>query len=127
MDRRMVETFDQPDPRIPLRESVLFMLVLALCTFGPWTLHFAVAWWAGLIAIPVVFAIYSALFVPRGSICMGIPFVVPLGSALLFIAFEVVLFAVWVMATLGGESSGRFLRPSPEFLANSATTAKPTW
>jgi hypothetical protein len=46
MDRRMVETFDQPDPRIPLRELVLFMLVLALCTFGPWALHFAVAWWA---------------------------------------------------------------------------------
>ncbi len=77
--------------------SALFLVVLSAATCVPWLLHFSVGWWAGILAIPVLFSIYDALFVPRGSICMGIPFVIPMGSAVALLLCDCALLFRWVV------------------------------
>ena len=80
--------------RISLGEllcGALFLVVFSAATLVPWVLHFAVGWWAGLLAIPVFFWLYQLLLAPRGSICTGIPFVVPLGSALALVTVDSLL------------------------------------
>lgn len=97
----MSET-EQPVPRESLWVSAIHWCVIGLCTLGPWILHFGVAWWAALAAIPCAFLLYDRLFVPRGSICMGIPFLIPLASALGLSAFEILLLAKWILTAVAG-------------------------
>ena len=66
----------------------------AICV--PWILHTTVGWWAGLLSIPVLFYIYEILFVPRGSMCMGIPFMGPLCSALMLLVLDSLLLLRWI-------------------------------
>lgn len=100
-----METIKQSQPETALWASALFVVVLALCTVGPWVLHFTLAWWAGLIAIPVSFAVYIALLAPRDGICLGIAFIYPLLSAVVFIGFQLLLFAKWTIDLLGSAGS----------------------
>jgi hypothetical protein len=90
------------------RESRLSVLVLVLaywivpagCVVLPWVVHFIVAWWA---AFPVFFALvalYRQLFVPEGSICMGVPFGLAIGSFLGLVLLDVVLLVQWLVAWL---------------------------
>ena len=81
---------------------VLFLIIWGGATLVPWLLHFTVGWWAGLLAIPVLFWIYDLLFVPRGSICMGIPFVVPLSSALALVVLDSLLLLRWLIQVAVG-------------------------
>ena len=86
--------------RISLGEvlcGALFLVVFSAATLVPWVLHVAVGWWAGLLAIPVLFWVYDLLFVPRGSLCMGIPFMFPLSSALALVAVNSLLFLRWLI------------------------------
>ena len=76
--------------------NALFLTIVAGIAFVPWLLHFTVSWWAGLISVPAMFFMYDVLFAPKGSLCMGIPFVLPLSSALVLLVFDCLLLVWWV-------------------------------
>jgi hypothetical protein len=82
--------------------SVLFFLVLLACTIVPWILHWAVGWWAGLLSIPLLFGLYDYLFVPKGSLCTGLTFGVPLGSAMALLLLDGGALFVWILRGVVG-------------------------
>jgi len=56
-----------------------------------------------LIGVPCGFLVYDFLFVPRGSICMGVSFMFPLASGLALLAYEILLLARWIVTpAIGG-------------------------
>ena len=77
--------------------AVLHGLLILLMTLLPWILGGVFTWWIGLTIIPVLFGIYDWLFVPKGSICMGIAFIWPLASAMFYAAWCILLFAAWLI------------------------------
>jgi hypothetical protein len=83
----------------PLR-SALFAVVLLACIFVPWVLHFTVAWWAGPPSWLALAYLYDRLFVPKGSLCIGMPFMLALGSFIALLVWDVVLLAKWGLPLL---------------------------
>ncbi|PHS04401.1 MAG: hypothetical protein COA78_16665 [Blastopirellula sp.] len=77
--------------------SIYHWLYIGLSTVLPWVLYFYVGWWAALIAIPCGLVLYDYLYVPPGSLCLGMPFMIPLSSSMALIVFEVVAFAKWLV------------------------------
>lgn len=82
--------------------AALYWIVLAACAIVPWILHVTVGWWAGLVSIPVLFAVYDRLFVPRGSLCMGVFFVIPLSGAIVLCAMDLLLLMRWAFGLVAG-------------------------
>jgi hypothetical protein len=60
--------------------------------------HFVVAWWAGLLSFFPLVALYDRLFVPKGSLCMGIPFGLAVGSFLGLLWLDGLLLWRWLFA-----------------------------
>jgi hypothetical protein len=87
----------QPGP-LRIAGEVFYWLVLCACGVLPWVLHFTVAWWAGLLSFFPLVALYDRLFVPKGSVCMGIPFGLALGSFLGLFLLDVLLLFRWLFA-----------------------------
>ncbi|WDI42770.1 hypothetical protein [Bremerella sp. P1] len=81
-------------PGLTIRE---WMALVISCT-APWVLHFAVGWWAALLAIPCSFLLYDFVF-RREGICMGIPFMLPLASSMVLLLMEVAIFLRWILRT----------------------------
>ena len=90
--------------RDPLWVATLHWSLIAFGVAAPWLLHFTVAWWAALIAMAVFVVLYDRLFVPEGSICMGIPFVLPLGASVLLLVVQAVLLLKWCVVRFAGGS-----------------------
>jgi hypothetical protein len=97
---------DSPDPEpSPISQIVVlavFWTVLAACTVVPWVLQATVGWWAALLSIPMLFSVYDYLFVPKGSLCMGLPFGIPLSSAMCLFLVNVAIFMKWVYHLIAG-------------------------
>lgn len=91
-----MERPEHPEP-MPAWGICLFWLVLGGCTIFPWVAHFTVGWWAGLAVWFGLVALYDRLFVPKGSVCMGIPFVAPLVSLLLLLAYDALMLLRWLL------------------------------
>lgn len=81
---------------IPLSVTILFFAVVGACTVAPWVAHFVVGWWSGPLVWFALVALYDKLFVPKGSICMGIPFMFPLGSFVLLLLFNLINLLGWL-------------------------------
>jgi hypothetical protein len=88
----------QPTRRQIITLVSLYWLAIVACTVLPWVFHFAIGWWAGLLLWILLVAIYDWLFVPRGSICMGVLFGLPLASFLALLLLDGVLLLSWVIA-----------------------------
>ncbi len=54
-------------------------------------------WWAGPLVWFARAALYDRLFVPKGSVCMGMPFLAPFASIVLLLVFDAVLFLQWLL------------------------------
>ena len=80
---------------IPLSAIVMFVALLSACAVVPWILHFTVGWWAGILSWIGLVTLYDMLFVPKGSLCMGIPFLIPMGSFLLLLLHNLVDLTRW--------------------------------
>jgi len=89
--------------REPLWVSILHWSLITLGVVAPWLLHFTVAWWAAWIAVAFFLVAYNRLFVPEGSLCMGIPFVLPLGASMLLLLVQGLQLLKWcIMRFTGG-------------------------
>jgi hypothetical protein len=77
--------------------GLLYWLILLACVYLPWVAHFTVGWWAGLPVFFVMAAVYDRLCVPKGSICMGVPLGLALGSFLALGVFDVALLLRWLI------------------------------
>lgn len=88
--------------RDPFWVSVVHWPLIAFGVVAPWALHFAVGWWAAIIAIVAFVLAYDLLFVPRGSICMGIPFMLPFGTSILLLLVQCVSLLKWCVIRFGG-------------------------
>jgi hypothetical protein len=90
----MEQTDDTDSP--PPIAIVVFIAVIAACTIIPWIVHFLVGWWAGILAWLGLVAIYDKLFVPKGSLCMGMHFMFPLCSFMLLLGFNILNLVRWI-------------------------------
>jgi hypothetical protein len=79
---------------------MLHLTVLAACVVVPWLLHFTVGWWAGLVSWFALGWLYTVVVVPRGSICMGIPFGFALSSLAALVLLDIVLLIRWCISLL---------------------------
>jgi hypothetical protein len=43
-------------------------------------LHFTIGWWAGLLTFFPFVAVYDRLFIPRSSLCLGMPLMLAMAS-----------------------------------------------
>ena len=75
----------------------VFVALVAACTIVPWVMHFNVGWWAGILSWLALVAIYDKLFVAKGSLCMGIPFMFPLCSFMLLLGINLLSLVQWLM------------------------------
>jgi len=82
----------------PLLATILFVILIAAATIIPWLLHSTLGWWAGIPAWLALVSIYDKLFVSKGSLCMGIPFVFPLSSFVLLIGLNLVKLTRWLIS-----------------------------
>jgi hypothetical protein len=87
----------ETEKRIPIFVHVLYYGVLGACTILPWVVHFTLSWWSALLVWYGLVALYDKLFVPKGSICMGIQFMIPLSSLVLLLAYDAMDFAKWLL------------------------------
>ena len=83
------------------RRDVLSWAVVAAATGVPWLVGWGVGWWAGLLAIGLLFWLYDRLFVPPGAVCMGIPFMLPLTGALVYLMVGVLRLLHRMVGTAG--------------------------
>ncbi|MCH8147743.1 MAG: hypothetical protein IH987_07075 [Planctomycetes bacterium] len=90
-------TTDESAAKPSLKVEVFYWFVVVCCTVIPWVLHFFVGWWVALLSIPFLFCAYDRLFVPPGALCMGIPFMIPLSSALALVTFQMAQLAKWIV------------------------------
>ena len=74
------------------------LIVLLACLFVPWVVQFTVGWWAAYPAFFALVALYDWLFVPKGSLCMGVPFGLVLGSFLVLVVFDVMVLVRWLLS-----------------------------
>jgi hypothetical protein len=90
---------DNPTPSRPVQiaATALFVIVLVACIAVPWALQFLVAWWAAIPSWFVLAFIYERLFVPRDSLCWGMPFGFALSSFVALLLVNGVLLAKWVL------------------------------
>jgi hypothetical protein len=75
----------------------LFYAILSASTILPWVSQFTLGWWSGPLVWFALVALYDRLFVPKGSMCMGIPFMIPLTSLMALVVFNVVVFIKWAL------------------------------
>jgi len=90
------------DYRDPLWVSTLHWSLIAFGVIAPWLLHFTVAWWAAILAMMAFMVVYNWLFVPGGSICMGIPFMLPFSTSLILLFLQAVLLLRWCVGLFSG-------------------------
>lgn len=76
--------------------ETFFWSVVAAATLVPWVVGFTIHWWVGLAAFGLLFVLYDTLFVPRGAICMGIPFMFPLSSSMMYLGWGAALLIRWL-------------------------------
>ena len=88
--------------REPLWVATIHWSFIAFGVIAPWLLHFTVAWWSAWLAIVVFVVLYDRLFVPEGSICMGIPFVIPLGTTMLLLFVQAIHLVKWCAMRFAG-------------------------
>lgn len=87
------------EPESPsLLSIIVFVVLIASTTIVPWLLHFSLGWWAGIPAWLGLAAIYDKLFVPKDSLCMGIPFAFPLSSFILLVGLNLVELIRWLIS-----------------------------
>ena len=82
--------------------STVHWLLIAFGVGGPWLIHFMFAWWAAILAIIAFLVVYKFLFVPRGSICMGIPFMLPFATSSLLLCVQTVDLVKWCLIRIRG-------------------------
>lgn len=95
-------TANEHDDRDSLWVSTLHWLLIALGVAAPWFLHFTVAWWAAFLAMLAFMVVYNWFFVPEGSICMGIPFMLPFATSLVLLLLQSVLLLRWCAERFSG-------------------------
>ena len=89
--------------RDPLWVSMLHWSLVGFGVAAPWLLHFTVGWWAAILAMIAFLVVYNWLFVPDGSICMGIPFMLPFATSLALLALQWILLLRWgITLVVGG-------------------------
>ena len=88
--------------RDPFWIATIHWSLIAFGVVAPWLLHFAVAWWAAWLAIVVFVVLYDRLFVPEGSICMGIPFMLPLGATMMLLLVQATQLLKWFAMPFAG-------------------------
>ena len=75
--------------------TCLPIALLAAATVLPWVVQFTVSWWAALLLWFALVALYDRFFVPKGRLCMGIPFMIPLCSGLALIGLDLLHLIKW--------------------------------
>jgi hypothetical protein len=89
---------DGSEPRSQtIAQALLYWFVLAACVVLPWVMHFAVGWWAAFPTFFTLVMVYDRLFVPKGSLCMGIPFGLAMGSFLALLLLDVLSLLNWLV------------------------------
>jgi hypothetical protein len=83
------------------RREYVYWTLIAGATVGPWVLGLTVHWWAGLILLGLLHWAYDRLFVPPGAICMGIPFMLPFTSGILYIGWGLIMLLLWLLQVAG--------------------------
>ena len=71
--------------------------IIATSMTVPWLLHFAAGWWAGILSWIGLIAIYDRVLVGRDSLCMGIPFMLPLCSFMMLLGVNFLNLVQWLM------------------------------
>ena len=64
----------------PITLNIAYYAMLLTSAIVPWILLASFGWFAAIISWFILVGIFDYLFVPKGSICMGIPFFIPLSS-----------------------------------------------
>jgi hypothetical protein len=78
-----------------IQRGLFDWLIVFGCTTIPWLVGWYIHWWIGFVTIGLLFCVYDRLFVAKGSLCMGIPFMVPLMGALVYFGWGILQFLVW--------------------------------
>ncbi len=78
--------------------AALHLLVLLALIAVPWWLHFSLAWWAGLLSWVLLAWIYDFLFVSKGSLCTGLPFMLALCNFLALLILDIILLTKWIFS-----------------------------
>jgi hypothetical protein len=85
-------------PTLSTLGTALHLFVLLALMTVPWWLHFSLAWWAGLVSWVVLAWVYDFLFVPKGSLCTGLPFMLALCNFLVLLILDIILLAKWIFS-----------------------------
>src|SRR5262245_40323045 len=98
-----MSNMESQEPEPSRLVEAIFWIGVTTCAVTPWVLQIAIGWWAGLLSIPLLFILYDFLFAPRGGVCMGVPFMIPLGRSFALVAVNTAVFLKWVVGRwMGG-------------------------